>query len=256
MPSALDLVSGNPALQEHWIKRLIALFIDAILLGVVLVLISIPFAIFAYGWVVWPFVAGAIWLLYAVLLEGSSGHATIGKKVMNLQVVAIDGPMTVEKALIRNISKIHGLLLLLDWLLGFVTQGDPRQRYLDRIARTTVTRVDANAYIEEQFRQMQHVPPHPAAPPAAAWGAPMPPSAQPPAGAPTVPPQQAPPQQAPAAGGWPGQEAQPPGAGWPQHRWDEQGQLVPQMKFCTACGGQLVQRGDGRLTCVRCGTVY
>jgi len=254
MPSALDLVGGNPALQEHWIKRFIALFIDAILLGIVLVVLNIAFGILVYGWVIWPFVVGTIWLLYATLMEGSSGHATIGKKVMNLQVVAIDGSMTVEKALIRSISKVHGLLLLLDWLLGFVTQGDPRQRYLDRIARTTVTRVDANAYIEEQFRQMQHIPPHPAAPPAAAWGPPAQPPTQPPVGATMTP--QTPPQQAPPAGGWPGQEAQPPGGGWPQHRWDAQGQLVPQMKFCTACGGQLVQRGDGRLTCVRCGMVY
>ncbi len=266
MPSALNLIGSNPALQEHWIKRLIAIILDGIILAVVSVIIGalIPFY-WGVGLWVSGFFVGIIWFLYAALLEGMSGHATIGKRVMNLQVVAIDGPMTIEKSFIRNISKIYSLFLLLDWLLGFVTEGDPRQRFLDRIARTSVTRVDANAYIEEQFRQMQFLPPHPAAPPASAWGQPAPyPPQQPqpgypqqaPGGAPPQAPQGPPAQAPPAAGGWPGQVPTAPGGGWPQHRWDEQGQLVPQMKFCTACGGQLVQRGDGRLTCVRCGAVY
>ncbi|TLZ43886.1 MAG: 30S ribosomal protein S27ae, partial [Methanobacteriota archaeon] len=34
------------------------------------------------------------------------------------------------------------------------------------------------------------------------------------------------------------------------------GKLVKEMKFCTACGGQLVAKGEGKLTCVRCGTTY
>lgn len=255
MPTGLDLITKNPALQEHWVKRLIAIVIDAIILMVAAVIIGALAPIFwIYGWIVWPFFVGIIWVFYSAILEGSSGHATIGKKVMNLQVVAIDGPMTMEKALIRSISKIHGLLVLLDLILGFVTQGDPRQRYLDRIGRTTVTRVDANAYVEEQFRQMQVIPPHPAAPPQSAWGAPMQPTGpQPQTGATMTP--QTPPQQAPP-GGWPGQAPAAPGGGWPVHRWDEQGQLQPQMKFCPACGGQLVQRGDGKMTCVRCGAVY
>ncbi len=254
MPTGLDLIGSNSALQEHWIKRVVAIFIDALLLGIVLFVLSIPFAIFAWGWFAWPFVWGVLFILYSTLLEATAGGATIGKKVMNLKVVAIDGPMTVEKALIRNLSKIHILFVILDWILGIVTQGDPRQRYLDRIARTTVTRVDANAYIEEQFRQMQYIPPHPTPPPAGAWGQPAP--AQPgPSTQATMTPQGTP-QQAPPAGGWPGQTPQAPGGGWPQHRWDESGQLMPQMKFCTACGGQLVQRGDGKLTCVRCGAIY
>ena len=98
---------------------------------------------------------------------------------------------------------------------------------------------------------MQHVPPHPAAPPPGAYPPPAP-------GAPAAPPA-AP--QAPPAGGWPQQQAGWPGqtpaqSSWPQHQWDEEGRLKPEMKFCTACGGELVARGDGKLTCVRCGAVY
>ena len=253
MPTGIDLIGNNAALQEHWIKRFIALVIDGILILVITVVLNVLFlnGIFVLGfW--WTVIFGFIWFVYSTILEASSGRATVGKKVMTLQVVAVDGAMTLEKSLIRNLSKVFPLFVLVDWVIGLATQGDPRQRYLDRIARTSVTRVDANAYIEEQFRQMQYVPPHPTPPPAGAWGQPAPAQPQPTTQA-TMTPQTAP---TPPSGGWPGQTGPAPGAQWPSHKWDESGNLVPQMKFCTACGGQLVQRGDGRLTCVRCGAVY
>lgn len=253
MPTALDLIGSNSALQEHWIRRVIAILVDAIVVGIFLTLLSLVFAVFAYGFLVWPLFSGLIWVLYATFLEVGMG-ATLGKKLLSLHVVGIDAPLDAAKALIRNISKIHPVILLIDWVFGFVTQGDPRQRYLDRIARTTVTRVDQQAYMEEQFRQMQHVPPHPTPPPGG-WPQAAPP--QPPAGgagSPGTAPQQ-------GAQGWPAQPgvwpgSEPKSSDWPQHRWDEEGQLKPQSRFCTSCGGQLVPRGDGRLTCVRCGLVY
>src|SRR5438309_952117 len=156
--------------------------------------------------------------------------------------VAIDRNLDIVHAVVRNLPKIFPLLVLIDGLVGAATKGDPRQRLFDRIARTTVTRVDQGAYMEEQFRMMQHAGPHPMT---------MPPAPMPHAPPPAPPGVQA----APAPGGWPGQ-APAPGGGWQQHSWDEQVQLVKEMKFCTACGGQLVARGDGKLTCVRCGAVY
>jgi len=93
---------------------------------------------------------------------------------------------------------------------------------------------------------MQHAPPFPMTPRGTYPGSPPP--------AQSPPPPQSGGQAAPPTGGWPGQTPAP--SGWPQHQWDEQGQLVREMKFCTACGGQLVARGDGKLTCVRCGAVY
>jgi len=72
-------------------------------------------------------------------LEGLTG-ATLGKRFFNLQVVSTEGRVDFIKALIRNVSKIHILILLIDWVAGFITEGDPRQRFLDRIADTTVVR--------------------------------------------------------------------------------------------------------------------
>jgi len=243
LPTGFDLIGSNGALQEHWVRRVIAIVVDAILVSFVVWLISFPFGPgFWAFWPAWNFLHGIIWLFYAVFFDMASG-GTLGKKILSLRVVALDGNLDAAKALIRNISKVFWVLLLLDTLLGLATPGDPRQRYLDRISRTTVTRVDQQAYMEEQFRMMQHVPQ-------------MPPPGYAPAGAPPpVPPVAgAPPAQPPAQGAWPGQTPQP--SGWPQHQWNQEGQLMPARNFCTACGGQLVARGDGKLTCVRCGTVY
>jgi uncharacterized RDD family membrane protein YckC/ribosomal protein S27AE len=251
MPTAFDLIGHNAALQEHWIRRLFAALIDGIILAIVVFIFNFALNIFGWGLFVWPFFGGLLWWLYSFFFEGIMG-ATIGKKLISLQVVAVDGLMDLPRAMIRNVSKIYWIFLLIDLLVGGLTQGDPRQRFLDRIARTTVTRVDQQAYMEEQFRMMQHVPPRPTPPP---------PGAYPPPGGPQAPPAPPTAQAAPPPGGWPQQQGTwpgqaPPQSQWPQHQWDEQGNLKPEMKFCTACGGQLVARGDGKLTCVRCGAVY
>jgi len=139
---------------NHWLLRLVAFVIDSIIA-------YIP------AWVIWFFIEPAIWqrtlwggfsttpfwapvvlfpliagiiqLLYFVILEQIRGQ-TIGKQILGFEVRMLNGSqLTFSKLLIRNISKIHGLLVLLDWLLGIVTVGtDNRQKFLDRAAGTTV----------------------------------------------------------------------------------------------------------------------
>ena len=94
------------------------------------------------GLLVLALITGIIWFFYFFILEGISG-ATLGKRFMNLRVVPTLGEMSIVKSIIRNISKIYWLFFLVDWLIGFVTEGDPRQRFMDRIANTTVVRTDA-----------------------------------------------------------------------------------------------------------------
>jgi len=141
----------------HWILRLIALIIDGIIFVIISWILSFLFFVpllftgalvgFWASWgylLVLPFVAGILWVLYSVILEISWG-ATIGKKLIGLQVQTVSGSrVTIDKAFIRNISKIFWLFLILDWLIGVATPGaDRRQKYSDRIAGTTVVQLSA-----------------------------------------------------------------------------------------------------------------
>src|SRR3989442_1602402 len=222
MPSAIDLIGHNPALQEHWIRRFLAFVIDAIIVFAIGFIFAIRFSILARAWYLIGLYWGLIWFAYSMFLE-TVFHATIGKRLVSLRVVAIDGNLDVLHALLRNLSKIFGIVFVLDILVGGVTQGDPRQRLFDRIARTTVTRVDQGAYMEEQFRMMQHAGPYPMTMPQAPPRTnppPAPGSAQAAGGTGTQP-----------SGGWPG--AAPTPSTWPQHQWDAEGKLVKEMRYCT-----------------------
>jgi uncharacterized RDD family membrane protein YckC len=137
---------------NHWLLRLVAFIIDSIIIGIVawilffLVIASLIFSgglYFAWGYVLgFPFLLGILEILYFTFMEASYG-ATLGKRVLGLQVQMVNGSkVTFEKAFIRNMSKIHWLLLLLDWILGVVIPGqDRRQKYTDRIAGTTVVQL-------------------------------------------------------------------------------------------------------------------
>ncbi len=251
MTTAFDIIGSNKALQDHWLRRIVALIIDGIIITVIVFAISIFLWILApWGLIGW-FFTGAIMFLYFILFELIM-HSTPGKKLMSLDVVKSDGSqLDFVASLLRNISKIFWLFLLIDWLIGMFTDGDPRQKWLDRYANTTVQRTDKDAYLETQFRQMAYVPPHPTY---------QPPPAQPHQSY-QPPPQQQPAQQPAQGSGWPHQEQQQPKSDWPQH---EPGQVPPQQqsppgggpRFCQNCGNTLSPGQDGRPTCTRCGAVY
>ncbi len=162
--SAVDLIAHNGTLQEHWVKRLVAIIVDFILISVVGLILSLLLALFIvvgpFGFYspydflpvrVGGFLLGLLALGYFTIFEGSGGR-TPGKAIMGLKVVSILGPLGHGKAALRNLSKLHWILLLVDVFVGFVTAGDPRQRFLDRLAETTVTRTGQGALAEEQFR--------------------------------------------------------------------------------------------------------
>jgi uncharacterized RDD family membrane protein YckC len=136
----------DPYLQEHWIKRAIAYIIDSIIVGVATaILLAIAlFPSFIANPVTFvnifsfPFAMGLLYILYFPIAETMYG-ATIGKSLLGLKVVTkTDGKPSFEKAFIRNITKIHQVLLLLDLIGGLVTSTDLHQKYTDRIANTTV----------------------------------------------------------------------------------------------------------------------
>ena len=136
----------DPYLQEHWIKRVIAYVIDSIIVGVATaILLGITlFPIFIanpasfINILSFPFAMGLLYILYFPVAETMYG-ATIGKSLLGLKVVTKTGRKpSFEKAFIRNITKIHQVLLLLDLIGGLITSTDLHQKYTDRIANTTV----------------------------------------------------------------------------------------------------------------------
>jgi len=156
MTTGLDIIMNNKPLQEHWFRRIVAIIIDSVIFLVIFSILSSMMALFApLLWVVQLSLSWVILFIYSGIMEGTMG-ATIGKSVMKLKVVSLKGQLTMSKAFLRNVSKINGLLLFVDLLAGLATEGDPRQRYLDRMMETTVVEVGA---LGEPF---QHTPPPPA----------------------------------------------------------------------------------------------
>ncbi|MGZ4940554.1 MAG: RDD family protein [Halobacteriota archaeon] len=148
-------IQASSALQNLWIRRVIAYVIDSVILLIVLAIVNaflalillVPSLIFSFdvfGGVFSGFSAllglVIIWGYYT-LSEGSMS-ATVGKRIMGLRVRPLRGRMSYTKAFIRNFTKawipIIVLLFLLDLVIGLVTEGDPRQRFSDVAADTSV----------------------------------------------------------------------------------------------------------------------
>jgi uncharacterized RDD family membrane protein YckC len=146
MSTGFEKIRIDTQLQNHWIRRFIAMIIDAIITGIVgwilSLVIFLPFLIIGTPWgFTFALIWGVIWFIYASFAESSLG-GTIGKQVANLKVRTVDNRIpTMDLALIRNISKIFWPLYLLDVIVGLATPGEPTQKYTDRIAGTIVVPV-------------------------------------------------------------------------------------------------------------------
>lgn len=137
MVTGFDLLGHSKAFQEHWIRRFVATAIDVIIIFLPLWFILALYHL-KYFDLILPIASGVIWFLYSSILEGVTGK-TIGKSLMNLKVVSITGTNTIAKTLVRNVSKIFWYAFLpIDCIIGLATEGDPRQRLLDRVVNTTV----------------------------------------------------------------------------------------------------------------------
>ncbi|MDO9537125.1 MAG: RDD family protein [Thermoplasmata archaeon] len=237
MVSALNIIGTDKSLQEHWGKRIVAIIIDAIIWNAIAFVLSwfvvIPtWGTFPFMWF-WfqPALSGVLLFIYSFAMEASSGGATLGKRAMNLRVIPVSGEMSTGKAAIRNVSKIYGMFLLLDWLVGFVSEGDPKQKWLDRVGGTTVVLTTALNEAQQHTYQSQQAKYAP--PPQEQYSTRHEQVYQ-------YPPvqQQANAPQAPVS-----QQAQP--GSNPQTEGIK----------CGKCGGRMAETGAGRLKCIRCGTI-
>ena len=140
MVTGFDYLSKDQALQEHWLRRFVAIVIDGL---IIFMPISIIFRVlggmswfFSWWWV------GAVLFVYAALFDAAVG-GTVGKLLMHLKAVPVTGQMNLSQALLRNVTKVFAPVLLVDWVVGMaVDTHDPRQKWTDMMARTSVIRYD------------------------------------------------------------------------------------------------------------------
>ncbi len=137
MVTGFDYLGRDKSLQEHWLRRFVAIVIDWMI-------IFIPLNIL--GWILGSSLFGLIWLsldnvvffVYCALFDVAIG-GTVGKMLLGLKSVAVNGKMDVAQALMRNITKIFVPILLIDWIIGMaIDTKDPRQKWTDSLVHTSV----------------------------------------------------------------------------------------------------------------------
>lgn len=141
MASGFEVLGHSRALQMHWLRRIGAYVLDAFV--VLLPTWAVLFVVGESGPVLMTLSSGVVFVLYGTTSEWLHG-ATLGKYAFALEVRAQHGRMTLGKAAWRNVPKFFWYIFpLLDLLLALLMQGDPRQRFSDRAAGTTVVWRDA-----------------------------------------------------------------------------------------------------------------
>ncbi|NOQ54534.1 MAG: hypothetical protein GQ558_08020 [Thermoplasmata archaeon] len=156
MSTGVDMVLDDKQAQEFWLRRVIAYVIDVVIIYVPIEIIS------SYAWSLgyahqapWV-IAGTLMVVYTALFEAELGY-TIGKRIMDLEVVSLDPrPYDIKRGLIRNITKIHFALLIIDMIGGLFQEGISNQRYLDTVGNCEV--VDTKM---AQWRRSQGFSPPP-----------------------------------------------------------------------------------------------
>jgi uncharacterized RDD family membrane protein YckC len=116
--------------------RFLAVLIDSILIGIVNGIIGAALR----GSSTVGLIAAVITIAYYIVMEATQG-ATVGKMVLGLRVVRIDGsPISWNESIIRNLLRIVDAIAV--YLVGaiLVWNSPTRQRLGDRVAKTVVIR--------------------------------------------------------------------------------------------------------------------
>ena len=81
------------------------------------------------------FVLPIIQILYFTILE-KVNKATVGKRLMYIEVDSVYGDLNYKQTFIRNISKIFWFIIIIDLLIGVIAKKN--DRFLSYISRTYV----------------------------------------------------------------------------------------------------------------------
>lgn len=143
-----------------WGKRLVALIVDGLIITLLLwVIVAVIYPVIALLKLfalfnIWVPIAAVVIIVYFTYFEGRY-NTTPGKNIMKLKIRAVKGKMNYKKAFIRNLSKILWLPLIVDVIIGF-TMGTPREKLLDRLAKTEVVKTEEVESPSKNLEQSTH----------------------------------------------------------------------------------------------------
>lgn len=137
MYTGFDLLESSSALRNHWLRRLVAGFIDIALIFTPIWLV-LSYADVPHKTIVAGISAGLVWFLYAGICEGRYGR-TLGKALVHQKVVSRKGRRSYRQTFIRSIPKLFWFIFLpFDVAVGLAIEGDPRKRWSDTVSNTLV----------------------------------------------------------------------------------------------------------------------
>lgn len=137
MYTGFDLLESSSALRNHWLRRLVAGFIDIALIFTPIWLV-LSYADVPHKTIVAGISAGLVWFLYAGICEGRYGR-TLGKALVHQKVVSRKGRCSYRQTFIRSIPKLFWFIFLpFDVAVGLAIEGDPRKRWSDTVSNTLV----------------------------------------------------------------------------------------------------------------------
>ena len=139
-----------------WTDRFLAWLIDFIIVSSIST--AIIFAIF--GTIYYEFDEGGLWaentqyiptsilfFVYWVILEYKTGQ-TIGKKILNLKVICIDGSKAdLKGVLLSGFGK--SFLLPIDVALGWILTNEKRQRIFNKLGYTVIVKIKEDECISD-----------------------------------------------------------------------------------------------------------
>ena len=133
-PAPAVIGSGPSGPRASFGRRLVALLVDAILLGIVGAIVR---AIFGQSG--GSAISVAVGLVYFGYLEGSGSGQTVGKRMLGIRVIdfSTGGPIGFGRGLLRYVGRIASTIVC---LLGYfwMLWDKEKQTWHDKIATTVV----------------------------------------------------------------------------------------------------------------------
>ena len=122
-------------LKNIWVRRILAALID-FFITIAIVIIFDEFIIHL-TYLYLSIMQGVVWYFYSSIFDAINGK-TPGKYLFKIRAVAFIGDLSISRAFLRNLTKLNVILVIADAVAGLSTEGDPRQRYTERVIDSLV----------------------------------------------------------------------------------------------------------------------